>query len=400
MKIVSIAPVLPILILCIITLITVNKFVKIPLPDGRYKSIDGIRGYLALFVFFHHSIVWYFFLRTGIWTFPPSSLYNHMGPTSVGLFFMITSFLFISKLADAKDKNIDWLKLYTGRFLRIVPLYFLVCSIVFLIVGIKTEWKLYEPADLLLFDCFKWLFFIQGSINNYPETGLIVARVIWSLAFEWMFYFSLPLWAILLFKIKVPKFTLIFAFLLLSTFILIIWNYYYPNALRRSSPFLGGIAAAFLSRKKWVKTLSQNNFMSVLIIALIFIACYYYRDAYSLVPYLCIVGVFIPIAAGNSLFGILTHNYSRLLGQISYSIYLLHGICLFLALRCIPGIAIKAIATPINYWIGLAIISVILMVVGSLTYNYIERPFITNIPKITKNLEQLLKDNKAVNAAQ
>lgn len=398
MKIVSIVPILPLLILCIITLIISNKFIKIPIPHGRYKSIDGIRGYLSLFVFFHHSIVWYYFLQTGVWTFPPSFLYNHMGPTSVGLFFMITSFLFISKLADDKEQKIDWIKLYTGRILRIVPLYFLVCSIVFLAVGFKTEWQLREPLDLLFLDCYKWLCFIQGSINDYPETGLIVARVIWSLAFEWIFYFSLPIWAMLLFKIKVPKLTLLFTLLLLSIFILIIWSYYYPNALRRSCPFLGGIAAAFISRKKWAQKLSQNNIMSVIVAILIIVACYYYPDAYSLIPYLCIVGIFIPIAAGNNFFGILTNNYSRLLGQISYSIYLLHGICLFVALRCIPGVALKATSTPVNYWIFLAIICIIMVALCSITYYYIERPFITNTPKIVKNIEQLFKDNKTPTA--
>jgi len=43
--------------------------------------------------------------------------------------------------------------------------------------------------------------------------------------------------------------------------------------------------------------------------------------------------VFAAIAYGNSLFGLLTHLYPKTLGQVSYSIYLLHGIALFLALR-------------------------------------------------------------------
>ena len=120
---VSLIPIFPILTITLITLSFINKRVKISPQTGRFKSIDGLRGYLAFFVFIHHSAIWYFLLREHQWGLPPSRVYSHFGPTSVSLFFMITSFLFFSKLIEAKGKNIDWLKLYTSRFLRIFPLY-------------------------------------------------------------------------------------------------------------------------------------------------------------------------------------------------------------------------------------------------------------------------------------
>lgn len=41
--------------------------------QGRFDAIDGLRGYLAFFVFLHHSAIWYFFLRTGFWQAPASA---------------------------------------------------------------------------------------------------------------------------------------------------------------------------------------------------------------------------------------------------------------------------------------------------------------------------------------
>lgn len=71
-----------------------------PPEQGRFASIDGLRGYLAFFVFLHHSAIWYFCLRTGQWKVPPSNLYTHFGQSSVAMFFMITGFLFSLKLID------------------------------------------------------------------------------------------------------------------------------------------------------------------------------------------------------------------------------------------------------------------------------------------------------------
>src|SRR5579862_6911783 len=74
----------------------------------RFLAIDGLRGYLALSVFLHHSCVWYFYLRTGKWELPPSRLYVQLGQSSVALFFMITGFLFYSKLLQARNREFDW----------------------------------------------------------------------------------------------------------------------------------------------------------------------------------------------------------------------------------------------------------------------------------------------------
>jgi peptidoglycan/LPS O-acetylase OafA/YrhL len=112
------------------TLATASLFAKqlgVPPAQGRFTSIDGLRGYLASFVFLHHPSIWYFYLRTGKWTVPPSILYAHVGQGSVSLVFMIIGFLFFSKLIDGRNRPIDWGRLFIFRFLRLVPLYLLLC---------------------------------------------------------------------------------------------------------------------------------------------------------------------------------------------------------------------------------------------------------------------------------
>ena len=113
--------VVPILLLALGTIAIAAPILGIEAPKHRYASIDGLRGFLAMFVFIHHSSSWYYFARIHQWSIIPSSLFNQFGSTSVALFFMITSFLFFSKLIDNYWRPFDWLKLYVGRVVRIMP---------------------------------------------------------------------------------------------------------------------------------------------------------------------------------------------------------------------------------------------------------------------------------------
>ncbi|MBY9589867.1 acyltransferase family protein [Pseudomonas aeruginosa] len=98
----SIIPALVCVALALLTCGIIRYLKPIPLPLSRFSTIDGLRGYLAFFVFLHHAAIWYYFLRSGAWQVPPSNLYTHFGQTSVSLFFMITGFLFTHKLLQSK----------------------------------------------------------------------------------------------------------------------------------------------------------------------------------------------------------------------------------------------------------------------------------------------------------
>lgn len=92
-------PAISILFVAVVVAYFMSRYSEIPPDQGRFVALDGLRGYLALFVFLYHSALWYFYLRTGQWEVPPSNLYTHFGQSSVLLFFMITGFLFFFKAA-------------------------------------------------------------------------------------------------------------------------------------------------------------------------------------------------------------------------------------------------------------------------------------------------------------
>src|SRR5882757_2699850 len=213
------------------------RITKMDVPKDRFASIDGLRGVLAFSVFLHHSVVWFYFLKTSGWAFPPSNVYNHFGPSSVAMFFMITAFLFYSKLLDAKDKGIDWLKLYASRIFRIMPLYFFAVLVLFLLVGLVSHFTFHESLFQVVLEFFQWLFFIDADVNGIPGTRLIVAGVVWSLAYEWLFYCSLALVGKMFFRIKTPVKVLIVTGLLFIAFLVIIQSFYPYGIVRRMCPF-------------------------------------------------------------------------------------------------------------------------------------------------------------------
>ncbi|RAJ76566.1 peptidoglycan/LPS O-acetylase OafA/YrhL [Chitinophaga dinghuensis] len=386
---VSLLPIIPILILIGLVVLPVSRLLGIQAPQGKYRTIDGLRGYLAFFVFLHHSVVWYYFLHTGSWSFPPSALYHHLGPGSVSFFFMITAFLFFSKLMDAREKGIDWSKLYISRFLRILPLYFFLLILLFLITGIVTGWKLNESPSQLLRHIFGWLLFMEPNLNGVT-LRLVIAGVIWSLAFEWLFYFSLPFWGLLLFRLKPSAMVLLFAAAGLALFVWVIYSFYPVMAWQRMSAFIGGMLAAYVVKLPGFRETASHWSTTIFIIGLLYIAIFIIPPFNYPFSLLCFGACFLGIAGGNTLFGLLTLKASRLLGQISYSIYLLHGLLLFSTYNFVISFRVVQQLSPQNYWLMITGIAVVLIIICCITYRFIEKPCLEAADNATKRIKQII----------
>ena len=376
---VSSLPAVAALIVAVITTYLITRRVGAPPDQGRFASIDGLRGYLAFFVFLHHSSIWFFYLRTGYWKVPPSNLYTHFGQSSVALFFMITGFLFFSKLIDGKTRGIDWGKLFISRILRLVPLYLFSTLLLFSVVAYLSNGILNEPLPNLLKNVIRWLgFTVLGApnLNAVGHTFTIVAGVTWSLPYEWFFYFSLPLLAIIV-RLKPPLPYL--AIGLASAVGLTMWHPQVHHLLA----FLGGILASVLVRIAIFRKFSVNRIASLLIIGCIVIAVIAFPSAYGIVQLFLLSLTFSLIAGGNSLFGSLTNPISRTLGEMAYSIYLLHGISLFIAFTFVIGIDDAKNLSPMYHWLLVISITPLLIVGSFFTFSFIERPAMQRTNAVT-----------------
>ena len=335
----------------------------------RFENIDALRGVLALFVFIHHSAIWYHYLDEGEWITPQNLLYAHMGDSSVRLFFMITSFLFIGRMINGRD--IDWEKLYKSRFFRIVPLYYFVLLIVVFIVLLETNFILNQPLFAFLIRCFKWVIFgVKGyvAINNYDDTSRIVAGAVWSLTWEWLFYFTLPIWYLLINR-KMVKYKILIPAIIISSYLFVLWgfgNFVY---------FLGGIFAVY--SLKYLSRFNANGLIaSILLVLSVALLLNIESDDGKVANLGLLTIIYTLIVLGNNVFGLLKMKGLKVLGEISYSIYLLHGIVLFVVIDIFLGREFVKSFTPLEFWLMILSLTPILIVICMLSYKYIELPFI------------------------
>ncbi|MES3014322.1 MAG: acyltransferase [Pseudomonadota bacterium] len=350
------------------TALIVGKLFGIESPPGRNPAIDGLRGYLAFGVFLHHATVWYFHVRTGAWGLPPPSMYRELANTCVSLFFMITAYLFIGKLLDGRRRPVDWIQLFVSRILRLTPLYLLAMVGLFVAVGTLSGWSLRVPLGALLEQVGDWVAFSMikaPDVNGVPGTTLLMAGVTWSLAYEWLFYLSLPLLAVLL-RVKVSAVLVVACTLCV---VLLVINK--PDAIFPTS-FVKGAVAAFVSRQLRVAALLRRPGFGLLVLLAAWVAMF--GHAPNAVVAVLVLAGFCVVACGNTVFGLLSNRAAIVLGDISYGVYLLHGLLLLLTFRFILGPARAAAFDPLLHWGVVTIVGMAVVVAAATTYRHVERP--------------------------
>ncbi len=384
-------PMLLILLLVLLWVTVVSRLLRLEPQEGRYKSIDGLRGYLAIYVFLYHSILWYFFLQTGQWISPPPSvIHANLGAICISLFFMITAFLFFSKLVNARTKKVDWVKLYISRILRIYPVYTIVVILMLLVVGIVTKWQRQESIGQLLLNSGQWMLSIAADVNGVKGTKLIIAGVVWSLAFEWLYYAALPLLGLLM-GVKSPWYIWLIALFFFGLFIWIIWIWYPANALNKALAFTGGMLPAFFARKNQVRRIASHWLVSVLMAAVMVLAALYSPYIYAPLTYVCTTFIFVCITCGNTFFGILTWKPSCLLGQIAFSLYIVHGLIYFVTFMLVMGMPAAKAQLPLEHWLTTSVCSLVLVTICTLSYKFVERPCVAASERITARTKRYLE---------
>jgi peptidoglycan/LPS O-acetylase OafA/YrhL len=360
-----------------------------PPAQGRFAAIDGLRGYLAFFVFVHHGAVWYFYARGSEWADPPSHVYTNFGQIAVALFFMITGFLFFSKILEARTKHLDWTRLYVSRTLRLGPLYFLAMAALFLICAHLSNWRLHQSIPQVLSEVSRWLTFTalgDPGINGVHNTSVIIADVIWTLPYEWIFYLMLPLLALGV-GVRAP------------------WRFLVPSALvagaavtiiiaRHASvyhwlSFGGGVAAAFAVRSTWLHRFAPSHWNGLVALALIGTVLAFFPTTHSYLAILMLSIAFILIAGGNSLLGMLASDVSRYLGEMTYSVYLLHGLVLFVFFRFVMGFDRLRELTPVEHWLAMTAMAPLVIVICALTFKFVEQPAMKSSHKATAWLRRI-----------
>jgi peptidoglycan/LPS O-acetylase OafA/YrhL len=267
---------------------------------NRFYTLDGWRGISILFVLAGHLLP----LGPSIW-----HLNSSIAATGMAIFFTLSGFLITNILI--KDQNIT--KFLIRRFMRIIPLAWLVLLITFILINAKSN--LFLPH---------FLFYTNWEpMALTPETGHF-----WSLCVEMQFYIFIAI-LVKIFKSK--------AFLLLPIFSLAITGYRYLNSVpmaintyyRLDEILAGCILAVLFSYNNQKINKFFRSFHPTYLLVLLILSAHPDSGLLNYIrPYIAILMV------GSTLFNsekkawwnkFLKSKILFYIGSISYALYILHG---------------------------------------------------------------------------
>lgn len=348
----------------------------------EFAALDGLRGFVAFFVFLHHSRFWFNFSHGQAWASSGSPLFVMFGQLSICIFFMLSGFLFTNKLLVSRDKHIDWLGLYVSRFLRLTPLYIFMLVLVLIVVATKTHFVLLESVSLLKSNIQSWLFFtVNGApdINTLSNTSFIVSGVVWTLPYEWFFYFSLPVIAVFL-GVKSKGNSSIW--LILSCIFLFEFTRWGLDLTFFLGFLGGGFASVVVNVKKLKAIFSRPEGNWIVLFGVL--GCYGAEPSSNYYIRLVLMSVCLAfIACGADIFGLLRSKAARALSLISYGIYLLHGIVLYVMFMLILPVDFRMNMTQTEHWAVVLSCIPIVILIAMLAWYLIELPAINFAPKLT-----------------
>lgn len=332
---------------------------------GRFDAIDGLRGYLALGVFYTHVMTTHAWYANGQWDASFAPFYVVCGQAGVSLFFTVTGFLFWSRVLDSRA--LEPRPLYRSRLRRLVPMYLVSVALSLFVIAAMTGFRLQEQPLGLARELRAWLSF--GFLDNGPVNGMrdahLVNPVYWTLSFEWCFYLALPLLA---FFARGRAFALLVG-------LAILYGMRTPITLN----FVGGALVALAARRKWLDPRLASPWVAPLPLAAIALVLAM-PTAYAPLAVILMTVFFLFVAAGNSLFGLLRLPASKMLGAASYSFYLLHGTVVFVAFRTLDAVVPIATLTPVQHWGMAALAAVATVALSAFTFRHVEHRFIARSP--------------------
>lgn len=352
--------------------------------------LDFLRGWSSIFVFFHHAAI----LGGG-----PGFLRGHIGQEAVNAFMLASGFLIYFQCSIGKsyfglENKVGIRNFFIRRFFRIAPVYYFCLIIALLLSSFLGECREIIAETLPHTMTSMDRYYIENPIKNFfihisfifgllPSYAFSTPLPDWSLGLEMQFYFVFPL----LFYFYKKNFPIFFFLSLIGMFMVYLlvkklgMHYPMPSFLPiKFHNFSAGIALAYL-------LLNKGDFKLNLLIIFITLFFLYLGNKTLLIPILFLFSWWwicrVRLNDKNYFIKFLTkafnHNSSKILAEMSYSIYIFHLIIM------LPFFAFTLKFGTLNtlQW-GLQTCFLLFFVAlaSFLIYKYIEQPGI----KIGKNI--------------
>lgn len=355
----------------------------------RVHSIDYLRGAMASSILLYHFVSWSLGGQSS------ETVLGRLGIYGVSTFYVISGmsmFVAYRKYEWGTNETISYL---IKRFMRIAPLFAVATiSTIIVLKGINPK---YTPTTETLISNLTLAFGFYNP-TNYIATGG------WSIGNEMVFYYFFPFAAILVRNPAMLIWMIVGVFGIYSYYAFAVigkaadmgsaWKDYI-NPVNQGFLFLAGVTIGKLFMDG--VRLSQRNALIVLfVVAAVFclypatgnqisIVSGYPRLLFTAICILCVYSSACVSISENSI----AHKIMEKLGEISYSMYMLHGAIGLAAIRLLaPKMGIST-AEDKFYLLMLGALPTTI-VLSLLVYTYIEMPIMRLAKRIAPRSREAL----------
>lgn len=361
-------------------MISNNKIIN----NSYYPQLNALRGLGVISVFIYHSYKPNFG-NSALMNFAKfcyESIY-----LSMDMFFALSAFI-ITHLALNEIKNTQYFSFKNfilRRILRIWPIYFIILLFTYLFLAFVAQ-KNDIPITL---PPASWYFLFVS--NFYLPEHVFFLRQLWTISVEEQFYIVWGLVLLLLkTKLKPALFTLAAISIAFSIYYTLKNINIYYNTLGYFFDMMSGAFFAYLIYKKskfinYIASNSKIKTVSLYLFLPLFFIVYFLLDKNLSGIRNNILDVIMRIVFivhhsilfvdqmynTNSFFNLSKQRFLIFIGKIAYGVYCFHGIVLTFGFLLMAKYSI--VLNPI---ISSVVMFVITVIIGALSYRFIEKPII------------------------
>ncbi|QLH67407.1 acyltransferase family protein [Aeromonas veronii] len=354
---------------------------------NRVNSIDYLRGLMAISILLYHFSSW----TIGV---PQSeTILGRLGIYGVSIFYIVSGMsMYISY------KNTSWtLKSITSffirRFARLAPVYWIAMFLLIWLTATSSP----ASAPFFQFELSRVIYNATLTFGIFEPTTYLVTGG-WSIGNEVAFYLLFPLLMITIknkylfatMNVVILYFYIHYSFFTLDSGATLGDEWFkYIHPLNQALLFSGGMSIAYFSMTHSSSITNKWNVILAAICVIIFtllpgsgnqisIVTEWNRVFFTIVIFAISYFVFNVNAKGNSI----SERFLKFLGDISYPIYLLHGVVFDIAHKYIfPFLGDVSANTILLFCIFVLV--PFLIVASYIVYKFIETPIIKATKKIT-----------------
>lgn len=354
-----------------------------------FKGLTGLRGFAAICVVAHH-ICGVLLPNLGMW-FDEYTRFFSNGYLWVDFFFLLSGFLlcaiYESRFQSASIRYRDFVIL---RFARIYPLHLLM---LFAFLAVQVFYSVRDDVDVFnhnysAVDFIRHLFLLQ-AVQIHP-TWVTWNGPAWSISAEWWAYVCLPLFLISLSYVRGGLRTCaVWVCCLCALWLLSAWTVHaldltgYLGFIRCFVEFFAGGVLYRLYHERNLDWIGSTRAQWAILTLLFFVLS---LDNYDPIAVALMAVLILSVVAGKGgLTSILESRFFLNAGRISYSIYMVHWF-VFIIVEKIGtqgfGLLVYDIQNPVWMLATILITAGLVWIAAEASYNLVERPFRSMIPKI------------------